>query len=1026
VKKLLLPVLFACSAAWADSVEDAWYSLVGEKFAERPQFAWVEDDPDLPNVLLYGDSISIGYTQDVREQLAGQADVYRIHRNGGDSARFILAMEAMHVAMRNESLDEPWRFEWDVIHLNVGLHDLKFVKDGELDKKNGTRVTTPAQYEQNLREIFDYLAMLVPDADIIFATTTPVPDGARGRHSGDADKYNDVARRVVADYPRVVLNDLYALTSPNQESWWSKPGNVHFNDVGKAAQGEAVARSIRNALTDQAQRQVYVAPDGDDDNPGTLAQPLKSLRVAAERVGESGRILLRGGRYLEPLEVRKLRGRPGAPAVIQAVPGEQALLDGTDAMEGEWREVTRDSAAGRTIQPVQWERIGNQTVYALQIDEPVHALVYEDRLMSEARWPDARWDDPWRLDRYNVLRRATEESTPGRLVDGFPTDNTLEESSKWVHYDREARAAHRESLAETGLDFSDAVVVMSYAWGSWATRITEHAAGSNALEFDTSFKGSGSIREEAVAFVINRIQWDNPARFRRSSHGGIHFFIEGLPALDTAEEWWYDADTQVLYFIPPDGQRPASGAVRGKRRDFMLGVFDASHVIVKGLDFHGSAMRVEDSVNSRIEDCNFRFSSSNKFTVGNFDMPVTTRIANKNEGDRLFGNALVNCSFSYLDGNAFEGRSTGRVIDNVRIFRTQQTTLGLDSRSMSIDRPAVVRRVSIDDVGASVGIKGGGIDSVYELNNISRFGGLQFDGAALQMGGQQRFLYRYNWSHDHPKRSYRFDAGSYPSFSNAHGEMSYNVAWNTPGGFAIKGDDHLIHNNLQLGDSKFELFNMERWAGKNERTVVANNAVSRLSAGTNDRDPDKKGQPAEVMSVQFNNRLGDPSSELRDPANLDFRPRAGGSLVDAGYVLKPSDVPWKNVPFTGTGTVHGEAPDIGPYEFGATSYWIPGFRSPVASTPVPVDGTSTAKPDADLMWLGGYQASMHLVYFGTSRDAVAAAAVGDPEYRGQFIGAQNIFEPGPLERGRTYYWRVDAGSVGQLHRGRVWSFTVGE
>ena len=122
-------------------------------------------------------------------------------------------------------------------------------------------------------------------------------------------------------------------------------------------------------------------------------------------------------------------------------------------------------------------------------------------------------------------------------------------------------------------------------------------------------------------------------------------------------------------------------AVRGKRRDFMLGVFDASHVIVKGLDFHGSAMRVEDSVNSRIEDCNFRFSSSNKFTVGNFDMPVTTRIANKNEGDRLFGNALVNCSFSYLDGNAFEGRSTGLVIDNVRIFRTQQTTLGLDSRS---------------------------------------------------------------------------------------------------------------------------------------------------------------------------------------------------------------------------------------------------------------------------------------------------------------------------------------------------------
>ena len=117
------------------------------------------------------------------------------------------------------------------------------------------------------------------------------------------------------------------------------------------------------------------------------------------------------------------------------------------------------------------------------------------------------------------------------------------------------------------------------------------------------------------------------------------------------------------------------------------------------------------------------------------------------------------------------GRSTGLVIDNVLIYRTQQTTLGLDSRSMSIDRPALVRRVTLLDVGASVGIKGGGIDSVYEFNNISNFGGLQYDGAALQMGGREHVVYRYNWSHDHPKRSFRFDAASYPDYSNAYGEI---------------------------------------------------------------------------------------------------------------------------------------------------------------------------------------------------------------------------------------------------------------
>ena len=40
------------------------------------------------------------------------------------------------------------------------------------------------------------------------------------------------------------------------------------------------------------------------------------------------------------------------------------------------------------------------------------------------------------------------------------------------------------------------------------------------------------------------------------------------------------------------------------------------------------------------------------------------RDADEDEG-RLYGNAVVNCQFTYQDGNAFEGRSTGLMIDNV-------------------------------------------------------------------------------------------------------------------------------------------------------------------------------------------------------------------------------------------------------------------------------------------------------------------------------------------------------------------------
>lgn len=770
-------------------------------------------------------------------------------------------------------------------------------------------------------------------------------------------------------------------------------------------------------------KNVYVSPDGSNTADGSKPRPFKSIQRAASKVSAGDIIILRGGRYTEPVTISGLKGSKNKPITIRSYPGEKVIFDGTDLLDGKWRRVTPDSPEGELIQKSQWARIKDNELYSMKLKRDIYALIYDGRLMSDARWPNARWDDPGRQDRYIVLRRATEKSIPGELHDGFPTDNTLQESSKWILYDRHDLINNREALANTGLDFSHAVVVISYAWTSFGTRITAHEAGSNSFQFDTEFNGSEELQDEAIRFIIKRIEWDNPNRFKRSGHGGIHFFIEGLPALDIRQEWWYHQPTSTLYFISPDGRQPQEGKARGKRRDYMVTIKDCLYVQFEGVEFFGAAALMENCEHSRLEDCNFIFSAYNKFTLGNFDMPVTTRIANR-QTKKLHHNALINCRFSYLDGNAFEGRSTGLTVDNVLIYRTQQTTLGSDSRSMSINSPLVVRRCTIEDVGASVGIKGGGINSLYELNNICRFGGLQYDGAALQMGGREHIIYRYNWSHDHPKRSYRFDAASYPSYSNAFGEMSYNVAWNTPGGFAIKGDDHLIHNNVLIGETKMQLFNMARWASENKRTLVANNVVPAFSAGMNDRIQTKPRKPAKVISIMKNNFTNGPIQHLRDPENLDFRPKEGSPLIDAGYKIRKSDVPWKKTPFTGANSVIGKGPDIGAYEFESEVYWIPGFQFDHASTPVPPDGTTTAKSDCDLMWLGGYKADSHDLYFGTSVEEVTSATKGDRVFRKTFRGSANIFEPGELERGRTYFWRIDATRDGKTIKGDTWKFTV--
>src|SRR6187551_2265198 len=103
--------------------------------APHPSLAPVPDDPNLPRVLLIGDSISIGYTIPVRTLLAGKANVHRIPENAAFTGHGVKHIDAW--------LGES---KWDVIHFNFGLHDIKRMENGEPQ-------VSLEDYESNLRTI---------------------------------------------------------------------------------------------------------------------------------------------------------------------------------------------------------------------------------------------------------------------------------------------------------------------------------------------------------------------------------------------------------------------------------------------------------------------------------------------------------------------------------------------------------------------------------------------------------------------------------------------------------------------------------------------------------------------------------------------------------------------------------------------------------------------------------------------------------------------------------------------------------
>ncbi|MCP4263417.1 MAG: hypothetical protein GY774_38805 [Planctomycetes bacterium] len=91
-----------------------------------------------------------------------------------------------------------------------------------------------------------------------------------------------------------------------------------------------------------------------------------------------------------------------------------------------------------------------------------------------------------------------------------------------------------------------------------------------------------------------------------------------------------------------------------------------------------------------------------------------------------------------------------------------------------------------------------------------------------------------------------------------------------------------------------------------------------------------------------------------------------------------------------------------------------------AHFPSPANGASKIKSVVILSWTAGKGAIMYDLYFGMNEAAVSAA---DPStFRGKLMDTS--FDPGPLERDTTYYWRIDEFSVTGTIPGPVWYFTT--
>jgi len=205
-------------------------------FAEGVKKAAVK--PELPKVLVIGDSISLGYFARVRVLLKGKAVVKHNAGNAGPTMRGIANIER-------------WlgNTKWDVIHFNWGLWDMYGWNYVDVER-------TPELYEKRLEQLVSRLEKT--GAKLIWGTTTPVCTAEectmKRVYKKDViispeleKKYHDAAMRVMKKH-HIQIDDLYSCIKPDYAKYTLGPPNVHYNKDGYSLLGRQVAKTIETVL----------------------------------------------------------------------------------------------------------------------------------------------------------------------------------------------------------------------------------------------------------------------------------------------------------------------------------------------------------------------------------------------------------------------------------------------------------------------------------------------------------------------------------------------------------------------------------------------------------------------------------------------------------------------------------------------------------------------------------------------------------------------------------------------------------
>jgi len=539
-----------------------------------------------------------------------------------------------------------------------------------------------------------------------------------------------------------------------------------------------------------AQKTVYISSEsGDDSNDGSsIDAPLKTISSALQLFNaiEGGTCYLMEGIYHEDIV---LNGKNDI--TIKPYQNANVVMDGTKTITTTWEAVS-----------------GMPNVYRTAVDKDMWQLFVNNEEQIMARWPNTTFENNeiYHHEKWAVCDNSSAYGT---------VDNSI---SNGHGYDFPA------SLDK---NISGGMVVYNFgSFKTWASAITSDIS-SNSFTYNTSDNGStnGQLR--------------NKHRF---------YFIEGkLHLLDAEDEWFFQEENGSKYIYAwskaGDGSdlNHENAVIRGKVQTYAFDIRNASNVVIEGIKFFGTTVRLQACDYTSISNCVFSYPNYSKRMLKSSKPPLVTSIDQDiNSGSLGSAGSSSHCTFEgnvfeYTDGEAFLAAGNNHVFHNNYMHHIDWSCANTQSLGLTVYVKGNDFEFSnniLHTTGASATLNLGNRSKVL-FNDMSNTGYSQSDGSVVQhttasVKGSET---AYNWIHDTGKYGFRFDApASTPCKAGEYGLAHHNVIWNIGDpndnsggiGMMIKGDHQQTYNNTVFNCLKTDILIIDEGCSDGENSTNGN------------------------------------------------------------------------------------------------------------------------------------------------------------------------------------------------------------